>query len=35
MRHAREHAHTRGHPIVQSMEPDEDWRWCYVHENYV
>ena len=35
MRHARAHAHTVGHPIVQSMERGEDWRWCYVHENYV
>ena len=35
MRHARAHAHAIGHPIVQSMEPGEDWRWCYVHENYV
>jgi uncharacterized UBP type Zn finger protein len=35
MRHARSHAHTIGHPIVQSMEPGESWRWCYVHENYV
>jgi len=23
------------HPIVQSIEPGENWRWCYVHENYV
>ena len=35
MRHARAHAHTARHPIVQSMEPGETWRWCYVHENYV
>jgi len=35
MRHARAHAHTVEHPIVQSMEPGENWRWCYVHENYV
>ena len=35
MRHARAHAHPVGHPIVQSMEPGEKWRWCYVHENYV
>ena len=35
MRHARAHAHTVDHPIVQSMEPGEKWRWCYVHENYV
>ena len=24
-----------GHPIVQSMEPGENWRWCYVHEALV
>ena len=35
MRHARAHAHTVGDPIVQSMEAGENWRWCYVHENYV
>ena len=35
MRHARSHAHAVGHPIVQSMQPGESWRWCYVHENYV
>jgi Zn-finger in ubiquitin-hydrolases and other protein len=35
MRHARAHAHTTGHPIVESMEPGENWRWCYIHENYV
>ncbi|HEX4558631.1 MAG TPA: UBP-type zinc finger domain-containing protein [Mycobacterium sp.] len=35
MRHARAHAHATGHPIVQTMEPGETWRWCYVHEDYV
>jgi uncharacterized UBP type Zn finger protein len=35
MRHASSHARTVGHPIVQSMEPGESWRWCYVHENYI
>lgn len=35
MRHARAHAYAIGHPIVQAMEPGENWRWCYVHENYV
>lgn len=35
MRHARAHAHGIGHPIVQSFEPGENWRWCYVHEDYV
>jgi pyridoxine 4-dehydrogenase len=35
LRHARGHALTVGHPIVQSFEPGEDWRWCYVDESYV
>jgi len=34
-RHARAHAHTREHPIVQSFEPGETWRWCYVDEQFV
>jgi uncharacterized UBP type Zn finger protein len=35
IRHARVHADHTGHPIVQSMEPDATWRWCYLHEDYV
>jgi Zn-finger in ubiquitin-hydrolases and other protein len=27
LRHARGHAYAVGHPIVQSFEPGEDWRW--------
>jgi hypothetical protein len=34
-RHARAHAYHDGHPIVESFEPGEDWRWCYVDESYV
>lgn len=34
-RHARAHAHHLGHPIVASLEPGEDWRWCYFHEAFV
>ena len=34
-RHASAHAHLVGHPIVQSIEPGENWRWCYVDEEYV
>ena len=34
-KHAREHAHLVAHPIVQSFEPGEDWRWCYFDEMYV
>jgi Zn-finger in ubiquitin-hydrolases and other protein len=35
MKHASAHAQTPGHEIVQSFEPGENWRWCYVHEKYV
>jgi uncharacterized UBP type Zn finger protein len=34
-RHARRHAHADLHPIVQSFEPGEDWRWCYFDETFV
>ena len=30
-RHATAHFHDSGHPVMQSAEPGEDWRWCYVH----
>jgi hypothetical protein len=26
----REDAPGSGHPIVRSVEPGEDWRWCYI-----
>jgi hypothetical protein len=35
MRHARAHARAAAHPIVQSAEPGEQWRWCYIHEAFV
>jgi uncharacterized UBP type Zn finger protein len=31
-RHATEHFHATRHPIVKSMEPGEQWGWCYVDE---
>jgi len=34
-RHATKHFHHSQHPIIQSFEPGEDWRWCYVDESYV
>lgn len=35
MRHARAHAGSSGHVIVRSLEPGENWRWCYVDDQYV
>ena len=29
--HATVHFHETTHPVMQSAEPGEDWRWCYVH----
>lgn len=31
-RHAERHFHTSRHPVMQSFEPGESWRWCYVDE---
>jgi Zn-finger in ubiquitin-hydrolases and other protein len=30
LRHAAEHSHRTGHPVMRSHEPGERWRWCYV-----
>src|SRR6476660_8305440 len=31
-KHATKHFHATKHPIVKSIEPGEDWFWCYVDE---
>ncbi len=31
-RHATAHAHESGHPLIRSLEPGEDWSWCYVDD---
>jgi uncharacterized UBP type Zn finger protein len=31
-RHATAHHRASGHPIVRSIEPGEDWSWCYEDE---
>ena len=31
LRHATEHFHETTHPVMESAEPGEDWRWCYLH----
>ena len=33
--HAKKHARSNGHPIIQSLEPGENWRYCYIDETYV
>lgn len=31
-RHATAHAHESSHPIVTSVQPGEDWSYCYVDD---
>jgi hypothetical protein len=31
-RHATKHAHEATHPITRSLQPGEDWCWCYPDE---
>ncbi len=31
MRHATGHFRETTHPVIQSAEPLEDWRWCFMH----
>ncbi|HMG36147.1 MAG TPA: UBP-type zinc finger domain-containing protein [Blastocatellia bacterium] len=34
-RHATGHFRATAHPIMQSIEPGQSWRWCYVDEAMV
>ena len=31
-RHASRHANDEGHPIARSVEPGENWSWCFADE---
>jgi uncharacterized UBP type Zn finger protein len=31
-RHAAGHAGASGHPIIRSLEADEEWSWCYIDQ---
>jgi uncharacterized UBP type Zn finger protein len=31
-RHASAHFRAAAHPLVRSLEPGEDWIWCYIDE---
>ena len=34
-RHATKHFQETGHPIMQSIEQGENWKWCYVDKIYL
>ncbi len=31
-KHSTKHFRATAHPVISSLEPGEDWRWCYVDE---
>jgi len=33
--HARKHYEQANHPIIQSVEPGETWRYCYIDDSGV
>ena len=33
--HATKHFRASHHPIMQSIEPGENWRWCYVDQMFL
>jgi low temperature requirement protein LtrA len=34
-KHATRHYHASGHAIMASLEPGENWAWCYVDDRFV
>ena len=31
-KHATKHYHHAKHPVIQSFQPGENWRWCFIDE---
>ena len=31
-KHATKHFRASGHPIIKSLEPGEEWGWCYIDQ---
>jgi uncharacterized UBP type Zn finger protein len=34
-KHATKHYEASNHPLIESAQPDEDWRWCYVDQVFI
>lgn len=34
-KHATKHFEETGHPVIQSFEPGEDWKYCYIDRQYL
>lgn len=31
-KHATKHYHKTGHAVIQTLEPGQNWCWCYEHQ---
>lgn len=31
-KHATKHFHITGHPVIKSLEPGENWKYCYLDD---
>ena len=34
-KHASRHFKETEHPIIQPLDSDEEWRWCYIDKEFV
>ena len=34
-KHATKHFDASNHPLVESAQPGEDWRWCYIDQVFI
>ncbi|MGB9133339.1 MAG: ubiquitin carboxyl-terminal hydrolase 14 [Methanosarcina sp.] len=34
-KHATKHFEKTGHPVIQSFQPGEDWKYCYIDQEYL
>jgi uncharacterized UBP type Zn finger protein len=34
-KHATKHFEETGHPVIQSYQPGEDWKYCYIDSEYL
>jgi CPA2 family monovalent cation:H+ antiporter-2 len=34
-KHATAHFHASEHPLMKSMEPNDNWAWCFIDEEYI
>ncbi len=34
-KHATKHFHETAHALIRSVEPGDDWGWCYVDERFL